>query len=130
MRSGLSAKLCFACRQPELRSDERQAQEEDKLLMAQRKTPHPELGAKRHVEGRNAIDPATADKFTNSDVELPRRALSRHPRVGVIVRPEFSPLCRPFLFDTLDLYRAFAIPDLIAPRLHTPGRNEQRLCLG
>ena len=38
--------------------------------MAQRKMPHPELGAKRHVEGRNAIDPATADKFTSSKVGI------------------------------------------------------------
>jgi tol-pal system protein YbgF len=34
------------------------AQGEDKLLMALRKAPHPELGAKRHVEGRKIADPA------------------------------------------------------------------------
>jgi hypothetical protein len=38
-----------------------QAQDEVTLLMAQRKMPHPELGAKRHVEGRNAVDPACAE---------------------------------------------------------------------
>jgi hypothetical protein len=46
-----------------------QAQDEDKLLMAQRKTPHPELGAKRHVEGRNAIDPAKhANRLPQDDM--------------------------------------------------------------
>jgi hypothetical protein len=35
-----------------------QAQDEDVLLMALRKLPHPELGAKRHVEGRTIVVPA------------------------------------------------------------------------
>src|SRR5579883_2472788 len=44
------------------------AQDEDSLLMAQRKMPHPELGAKRHVEGRTVTCPT-----------YPSRPLSKPP---------------------------------------------------
>jgi hypothetical protein len=49
-----------------------QAQGEDRLLMALRKFPHPELGAKRHVEGRNILIQAASERFAASELRSSR----------------------------------------------------------